>query len=591
MKLFKWSIIAILISYCSVSSYANVISASISVIDYPNGVFIGTSLTFQATVAASSGDVLTYSWDFGDGSTPVTTDVTFSGGILSTQLNYAYSKCGLFMVKLTVIDKTPGSQGNIFTYSNPLYNITVTQPYLIDDIYIGSSCWSPGAGNIGLSSTLTTSAVTYKWVVNHPSGLPSDYILNNTSPDAILNFSTYPPTSFPYSFTVNLTISSGGNDCRDVTLSKTFTINTSNSPACGTDLCHQTNFTPGVCNNQMNGFQNFNGYITNVANWGDPPKDGLYFYASSYYDYYPNAFWQKSTNFSRDIVYSVEFDMKNIEPCRNDSQLKFYAANGLDLSQPVSSTFPSYPHNSSLIGSFLIPVCGNITTYDGSFKHYQFNFTPVDNSYDQLWIHGISSGMSGCTFKLTNISLKPSKFIDNIINVCGTFNSGSVNLYDNASKIYAGQPVCSSGTTINDNAKVNIIASDFVSIGPGFIANKGSLFAATINPHPLSEICASRYGNTMQDSMLTNELNHEETFNMYPNPSTGEISLKYKYDVEKNISIYIRNAIGTLVYTENVGMTKDLDTRINLSNLSKGIYIVTVIADGEVNSQQLSLLD
>ena len=72
---------------------------------------------------------------------------------------------------------------------------------------------------------------------------------------------------------------------------------------------------------------------------------------------------------------------------------------------------------------------------------------------------------------------------------------------------------------------------------------------------------------------LTN-LNGQEDFFIFPNPSDGIISIDNISSQKINIKVF--NATGELKYKE-----QNISSEIDLSNLSNGIYILEI----EINSQ------
>jgi hypothetical protein len=70
----------------------------------------------------------------------------------------------------------------------------------------------------------------------------------------------------------------------------------------------------------------------------------------------------------------------------------------------------------------------------------------------------------------------------------------------------------------------------------------------------------------------TNELNKNNYFSVYPNPTTDIIHIEYKTPI-KNNHYFITDNIGKLVKEGNIN--KKVET-INISSLSKGVYFLTI---------------
>ena len=68
-------------------------------------------------------------------------------------------------------------------------------------------------------------------------------------------------------------------------------------------------------------------------------------------------------------------------------------------------------------------------------------------------------------------------------------------------------------------------------------------------------------------------------FNIYPNPNDGKFTLKIsnQYTINRNMNLNIFALLGQTVYSESLEMSnKEFYKRINLSNLSKGLYFIRI---------------
>lgn len=81
--------------------------------------------------------------------------------------------------------------------------------------------------------------------------------------------------------------------------------------------------------------------------------------------------------------------------------------------------------------------------------------------------------------------------------------------------------------------------------------------------------------NTTFEAENTNSVQIEEidnsknSFNVYPNPASNDVTIEFE-KIEQQ-SIYIFNIIGNMIYSETIN---DKNIKINVSNWSKGIYLV-----------------
>jgi hypothetical protein len=76
-----------------------------------------------------------------------------------------------------------------------------------------------------------------------------------------------------------------------------------------------------------------------------------------------------------------------------------------------------------------------------------------------------------------------------------------------------------------------------------------------------------------------------EQVKLYPNPATDYFTLEYNIEenMYSNVEMIIYDAIGRKVMVKTFSKSKD-ETLINVSSLSKGMYSVSFMADGEVFS-------
>ena len=78
-----------------------------------------------------------------------------------------------------------------------------------------------------------------------------------------------------------------------------------------------------------------------------------------------------------------------------------------------------------------------------------------------------------------------------------------------------------------------------------------------------------------------NEIVNSATFNVYPNPNNGIFNISISNSVE-NQTIEIKNVIGQTVYSEIASNSSE--NTIDLSNLDKGVYTITLISDNGMSS-------
>lgn len=96
------------------------------------------------------------------------------------------------------------------------------------------------------------------------------------------------------------------------------------------------------------------------------------------------------------------------------------------------------------------------------------------------------------------------------------------------------------------------------------------LFAFSLQPYANVIINAS--------AVLGISENELEGFNFFPNPASSELNLSAKTTIDQ---VCLYNLLGQQVFTEKVNNSKSM---INISNLSKGLYVMTVTSEGNTAS-------
>ena len=76
-------------------------------------------------------------------------------------------------------------------------------------------------------------------------------------------------------------------------------------------------------------------------------------------------------------------------------------------------------------------------------------------------------------------------------------------------------------------------------------------------------------------------------FSLFPNPTTGKLNVLLSNNKAENVSIKILNSIGQVVKTVNLGNTPDINSQIDLSELSIGIYSVKTTIGNSSSSKKL----
>ena len=160
--------------------------------------------------------------------------------------------------------------------------------------------------------------------------------------------------------------------------------------------------------------------------------------------------------------------------------------------------------------------------------------------------------------------------------------------------VLASNTIVASNAVIN-GATVNYSAGNSIKLITGFKANSGVSFLADLNgcvTNSLKSIVgddgislAVTRANIKQDSKekYTNLNNQLGNYLIYPNPNNGLFTIQVD-DANSTYSVNIYNLNGSEIsdYKNLVG-----DTELDLRHVSKGVYIVRLIADDDVLTKRI----
>lgn len=98
--------------------------------------------------------------------------------------------------------------------------------------------------------------------------------------------------------------------------------------------------------------------------------------------------------------------------------------------------------------------------------------------------------------------------------------------------------------------------------------------------HILIAFCKN--GDTTGVLMKTPQLEDENSFTLYPNPVIKTLQVKFKNSGERKIQI--KDILGKIIFEQ---LNPPLQSEIDLSNVSSGVYIVSVLSNGAINNRKI----
>jgi Secretion system C-terminal sorting domain len=174
-------------------------------------------------------------------------------------------------------------------------------------------------------------------------------------------------------------------------------------------------------------------------------------------------------------------------------------------------------------------------------------------------------------------------------NLCGDFTGNTtLKTYLN---LYAGG-TCT--TTIENTANVKTRSGGQITLSPGFKTVTGAVYVGEIGApcqsgtwRKAAESSTINMGSNIIQNVNTDTI--IKAIDIYPNPTDGNLNIQFGYKDEKHVEVFIYNNLGEMVYSKNLGTVTNTKSEINLDNEPEGLYIVKIIAEGEVTHQSIIL--
>jgi bacillolysin len=215
---------------------------------------------------------------------------------------------------------------------------------------------------------------------------------------------------------------------------------------------------------------------------------------------------------------------------------------------------------------------GSIEAASDLFGKCSNELTQVINAWDAVGVAGTSS-------------------ISTNITACGSIADETIYIATN--NIYAGN-YCSGGiTTISSGRTVIFRAGNNIILDPGFQAQPGSTFKANV---------INCGGGVIKSTNQSQQVNYSETiieedfkqqsfdlssnskYSIYPNPTSGKLTIRSELLNNNPIQITIFNISGSVIYNKSFNT---IEAIIDLSGNPAGVYILKISDGTEVIIQKL----
>ncbi|MEK6614919.1 MAG: zinc-dependent metalloprotease, partial [Bacteroidota bacterium] len=169
----------------------------------------------------------------------------------------------------------------------------------------------------------------------------------------------------------------------------------------------------------------------------------------------------------------------------------------------------------------------------------------------------------------------------NLAHINGDSNCGSDNVTDTPpqDQLHFGCPthpyhanVCSGST--NGEMWMNYMDyTDDVCMYMFTVGQKARMLAALNGPR--ASILTSAATNCLGVNPVINELSLSDHISIYPNPSTGEVSITSLSNINA-MDLKVYNAIGEAVVAKKINVPASGETKINLRDNPDGIYLFQI---------------
>ncbi|WP_299212729.1 T9SS type A sorting domain-containing protein [uncultured Aquimarina sp.] len=294
-----------------------------------------------------------------------------------------------------------------------------------------------------------------------------------------------------------------------------------------------------------------------------------------------------------------------------DEALGIFANSGTLNTANLIANLPeiqgSYP-------TFDFPASTNLGQPNENIRGFRFTDGPFDTSLsgNHTFFIAVNTAIRFNSHDL-NITIRPPTIpelapdfgnliqFSVFINPCLSYN---VNVTGNA--IDSGQTVNIDAQSINKVTR-NVLSGGTlivkaregkITMKPGYKAREGCTFKAIIDPNTS---CPPNRANTIPNEIsgtikalsgsrtdlgLVGDLNlrKDDQILIFPNPVSDQFVITSSDKIQK---VQIYNALGKLVATENLNNKTNPSKHINVSFLTKGIYIVKVFTEYGTYSQKL----
>jgi hypothetical protein len=146
--------------------------------------------------------------------------------------------------------------------------------------------------------------------------------------------------------------------------------------------------------------------------------------------------------------------------------------------------------------------------------------------------------------------------------------------------------------TIDGNVTVEpdkhsfLVATERITINPGFEAKSGSYFSVICSSSSKTELKSEDWNTETEENGIRNQKDIY-TLKAYPNPAQDLLQIEFEAYELLHFQLNIRDIYGNIVLKEQKYTSKNF---LNISTLSNGVYFAEAVIDGRVFQQKFVVL-
>ena len=211
-----------------------------------------------------------------------------------------------------------------------------------------------------------------------------------------------------------------------------------------------------------------------------------------------------------------------------------------------------------------------IDNYDGDITSSIVTVNPVDTNAVGTYI---------VTYNVSDVSGNAALEVTRTVNVVDTTLPVITLLGDNPATIEAGDTYTDAGATATDTYDGDVTSSIFTvsTVNTAIVG----VYTVTYNVSDASGNAAVELIRTVNvEDALSLENFEQIKFSLFPNPSTGDITVMYNLpELMDGVLAEVYDTLGRLVWTQVIEQEQGMQqANLNLNSLQKGNYIVMISA-------------